>query len=281
MALLCAAGQFSGPQSAWAATPSPTEKTSPVAAKVQEGSSQSSDKKWYRSPVDFFINSNTLDIDGQAGDYSWKMEAGETKFRVKPKVKWGKAQVSAQTKVDLFKGEFSKTEQQGKWTTTQGLNGLVRFEGEYGYKTEDWGKENEEVSKHNLTAHLGVFKSWSRTVCDNTTLTLSTGAGATHNFTTGQMGLYSQSHQRIAGEDLDIFGQRVDWSAEASQRVTYDVDSGNIGANYEVFAGLEKTFPFKVFKYDGEMTLKAGGKISGNRDEPIHFSPATRVKVDF
>jgi hypothetical protein len=96
MALLCAAGHFGGPQSAWAAggsSSNPVGKKTPVPAEVQDGSNEASDKKWYRSPVEVLVN--------------------------------------AQTKVELFKGQFSKTEQVGDWRTTQGINGLVQFEGEY------------------------------------------------------------------------------------------------------------------------------------------------------
>lgn len=277
LALLCASGHFGGPQSAWAAGPSSSQPSQePVPTQVE-----SAEQKWYRSPVEVLINARNLEREGEVGDYSWKMESMETKFRVKPKVKWGKAQVSAQSRVELFKGQLSKTEQHGPWKATQGLTGLVQFEGEYGYKTEDWGKQSEEVSKHNLTVHLGAFKSWSRTVSENTTLTVSTGAGASLNCTTGHASLYAQSRQKLQGENLELFGQTFDWSAEARQRMTVNPDSGAVGANYEIFAGLEKSFPVKIFKYEGDVTLKAGAKVSGNLNEPVHFSPATRVKLDF
>lgn len=229
----------------------------------------------------------------QIGDYNLRVDYADfdidLKPRLKPRLNDGKLGLEGKLylkgEMDLLRTELSKTEQQGDWTVTQGLRGSIDTELKVGYEGE-WTDGDDEVDYESFNepkVHLNMsgFKRWDRDLEDGKRLRLDLVGGVGQNVLDGDTKLHLQARQELAGGDLTIYGHKFTWVTEAKEGLEYHVQDDNFNAKYELFGGLIKKIPMKVFGQKFETEIKAGPRIKGDIDEPIEFSPVFKVKVRF
>ena len=190
-----------------------------------------------------------------------------------------------QGELDLMRTELRKTEQQGDWLVSQGLRGSIESEGRIGFEgkySPDGNDLNyEPYDKLDVKLNVAGFKRWDKDLEGNKHLRLDVVGGVNQNMIEGNTVPYLSARQEISGTDLELIGQKFTWSMEAKEGVSYDIKQGDMKANYELFAGLTKKIPMKVFGHDLNTEVKFGPKIKGDIDKPFDVSPVFKVKVRF
>ncbi|MFP4499329.1 MAG: hypothetical protein ACLFQV_14060 [Vulcanimicrobiota bacterium] len=241
---------------------------------------------------DMFDRVTDAGVDKEIGDYRLKVDYLDpdlkVKPRVKPKLKDGKPELGwkaeAKAKVKLMRTELSRTDTSGGWKTTQGLRGGLEGEWRFGYEgkmgVEDNKQELETIDKQKWRLNVDGFKRWEKDL-GNMYLTVDAVGGVGHEFVGNTTDVHLGFRQKLDGDSIQIFGSDFGWKAEAKQQFSYKIQDGDFDASYELFAGLTKKVPMRVFRHEFDLNLEAGPKIKGDLDEPIEFKPVAKVKVDF
>ncbi|MDQ7825171.1 MAG: hypothetical protein RDV48_20380 [Candidatus Eremiobacteraeota bacterium] len=250
-------------------------------------------KRVFESADDSLRRVKSANYEREVGSYKLKVDYMDYRVRVKPKVKpefedgklGGKASLGLETKVDLLRTELSRTEQRGDWTVSQGVRGGFRahevdtLSGERQAKDGEtsWTTERERT----LSADVLAFRRWDKDLGSGRHLRLDAAAGATHDFAENNTALTATFRQELSGKDAKAWGMSYDWSVEAKEQVGYATASGEFGASYEVYAGVSKKFPIRMFGHTVNASLKAGPQIEGDQDEAFKFKPVVKLGVKF
>ncbi|MDQ7826480.1 MAG: hypothetical protein RDV48_27000 [Candidatus Eremiobacteraeota bacterium] len=232
------------------------------------------------------------DYESQVGDYRLKVGYVDYKFslrpRVNPKLEDGelgvKARLYGQAKFDILKTELAKTEQVGEWTRTHGLRGGLQATYKLGYQGEyNTGStnSNEVINDLDATVNLAAFGRWERSLSGSRHLTLDATAGVGHDIMENHTVPYVAFRQELTGKDGELAGIKYNWTAEAKEKIAYHIQERELDAEYEVFAGVEKTFPMKIFGHRMDTTVRVGPGVKGDIENPVAFHPRADVKVKF
>ncbi len=247
-----------------------------TAAPTETGSSAKS-----QGALQTLKNLTDASYEGEVGGYKLTVEAFGSRVRARPRVKLDEVQLRGSARIDLANTELARTREVDGWQISDGAYGRVRFTGEYRTGVEK-GSERSESFEHGVALEAGLFRQWSTSLSENVTFEHRVEGGYSYNLTHGQTAATVGARQTFKGEG-EWKGQDFTWTAEARQRVSFDSsrETDALKGEFELYAGVGKSFPMKVFGRDTKVEVSAGPRVKVDTGGDFSLAPASRLRVRF
>lgn len=234
-----------------------------------------------RGPLQTLKDLADTSYEGEVGGYKLTVEAFGSRVRARPRVKLDEVQLRGSARIDLANTELARAREVDGWRISDGAYGRVRFTGEYRAGIEK-GSEVSESFEHGVALEAGLFRQWSTSMSENVTFEHRVEGGYSYNLTQGRTAATVGARQTFKGES-EWKGQDFTWTAEARQRVSFDSsrETDALKGELELYAGVGKSFPMKVFGRDTSVELSAGPRFKVDTSGDVNLAPATRLRVRF